>query len=71
VVVVEEGWEYCGIGAQFVDIIQREAFDYLDAPIIRVTGADVPMPYAKNLEHDAQPDKEKVKDAVHKVLYRK
>ncbi len=71
VVVVEEGWEFCGVGAQFVDTIQREAFDYLDAPVLRVTGADVPMPYAKNLEHDAQPDKEKVKEAVNKVLYRK
>ncbi len=71
VVVVEEGWEYCGVGAQFVDVIQREAFDYLDAPVLRVTGADVPMPYAKNLEHAALPDKEKVKEAVHRVLYRK
>ncbi len=71
VVVVEEGWEYCGVGAQFVDVVQREAFDYLDAPVLRVTGADVPMPYAKNLEHAALPDKEKVKDAVHRVLYRK
>ncbi len=70
VVVVEEGWEYCGVGAQFVDVIQREAFDYLDAPVLRVTGADVPMPYAKNLEHAALPDKDKVKEAVHKVLYR-
>ncbi len=70
VVIVEEGWEYCGVGAQFVDVIQREAFDYLDAPILRVTGVDVPMPYAKNLEHLAQPDKQRVKDAVHKVLYR-
>ena len=39
VVIVEEGWEYCGVGAQFVDVIQRAAFDYLDAPILRVTGA--------------------------------
>jgi len=70
-VIVEEGWEYCGVGAQFVDVIQREAFDYLDAPVLRVTGADVPMPYAKNLEHATQPDKQKVKDAVNRVLYRK
>ena len=71
VVIVEEGWEYCGVGAQFVDVIQREAFDYLDAPILRVTGVDVPMPYAKNLEHLAQPDKQKVKEAVYRVLYRR
>jgi len=69
-VIVEEGWEYCGVGAQFVDVIQRQAFDYLDAPVLRVTGADVPMPYAKNLEHSALPNKQRVKDAVHRVLYR-
>jgi pyruvate/2-oxoglutarate/acetoin dehydrogenase E1 component len=70
VVIVEEGWAYCGVGAQFVDVIQRAAFDYLDAPILRVTGADVPMPYAKNLEHLALPNKQAVKDAVYRVLYR-
>jgi pyruvate dehydrogenase E1 component beta subunit len=70
VVIVEEGWPYCGVGAQFVDVIQRAAFDYLDAPILRVTGADVPMPYAKNLEHLALPNKQSVKDAVNRVLYR-
>jgi pyruvate/2-oxoglutarate/acetoin dehydrogenase E1 component len=71
VVIVEEGWEYAGVGAQFVDVIQRSAFDYLDAPILRVTGLDVPMPYAKNLQHLVLPDKNRVKDAVNKVLYRK
>jgi pyruvate/2-oxoglutarate/acetoin dehydrogenase E1 component len=69
-VVVEQGWPYCGVGAQIVDILQSRAFDYLDAPILRVTGADVPTPYAKNLEHLAFPDKQQVKDAVNKVLYR-
>lgn len=69
-VVVEEGWPFCGVGAQIVDTIQHQAFDYLDAPILRVTGADVPMPYAKNLEHLCQPDKQRVIDAVHRVLYR-
>lgn len=69
-VIVEEGWPFCGVGAQIVDTIQHRAFDYLDAPILRVTGADVPMPYAKNLEHLALPDKQKVKDAVYRVLYR-
>src|SRR5213079_1789755 len=44
-VVVEEGWPQCGIGAHVVDVIQREAFDQLDAPVLRVTQADVPMPY--------------------------
>ena len=70
VVIVEEGWEYCGVGAEFVDVIQRNAFDYLDAPILRVTGVDVPMPYAKNLEHQVLPDKHRVKDAVYRVMYR-
>ncbi|MBZ5566115.1 MAG: pyruvate dehydrogenase complex E1 component subunit beta [Acidobacteriia bacterium] len=69
-VVVEEGWAFCGVGAQLVDTIQHRAFDYLDAPVLRVTGADVPMPYAKNLEHLALPDKQRVKDAVNRVLYR-
>ena len=49
-VVLEEGWEICGIGTQVVDYIQRDCFDSLDAPVIRVHQADVPMPYAKNLE---------------------
>src|SRR2546427_194188 len=46
-VVIEEGWPHAGVGAQVVDIIQREAFDQLDAPVLRVTQADVPMPYNK------------------------
>jgi len=70
-VVVEEGWPFCGVGAQIVDTIQQHAFDYLDAPILRVTGADVPMPYARNLEHLCLPDPERVIEAVNKVLYRR
>lgn len=69
-VIVEEGWPYCGVGAQMVDTIQHHAFDYLDAPVLRVTGADVPMPYAKNLEHLCLPDKARVVEAVHRVLYK-
>jgi pyruvate/2-oxoglutarate/acetoin dehydrogenase E1 component len=69
-VVVEEGWPFCGIGAQVVDTIQHEAFDYLDAPILRVTGIDVPMPYAKPLEHLCAPDSARVIDAVHRVTYK-
>lgn len=68
-VVLEEGWEVCGIGAQIVDYIQRECFDYLDAPVIRVHQADVPMPYAKNLERAAKPDAAKAIAAIKKVLY--
>jgi pyruvate dehydrogenase E1 component beta subunit len=68
-VVLEEGWELCGIGAQVVDYVQRECFDDLDAPVIRVHQADVPMPYAKNLERAAKPDVAKTIAAVKKVMY--
>ena len=70
VVYLEEGWPYAGIGAQIAAMIQEEAFDDLDAPILRVTQADVPMPYAKNLEALAKPSAERVIDACKKVLYR-
>ena len=68
-VIVEEGWEYAGIGAQLAYLIHHEAFDQLDAPVSRVTGADVPMPYAKNLEHMAMPQPGRVIEAVRQVLY--
>ncbi len=68
-VVVEEGWPHAGIGAQIVDIIQRDAFDDLDAPVQRVTQADVPMPYNKVLERAAKASPEKVVAAVRRVLY--
>ena len=63
-VVVEEGWPHGGVGANLAALIQEQAFDYLDAPIGRVTGADVPMPYAKNLEQIAFPHEPDVIDAV-------
>ena len=68
-VVVEEGWPFAGVGAQVVDLVQREAFDALDAPVIRVTGADVPMPYNKHLEKAAKADPAKVIAAAKQVLY--
>jgi pyruvate dehydrogenase E1 component beta subunit len=68
-VVLEEGWEVAGIGAQVVDYIQRECFDDLDAPVIRVHQADVPMPYAKSLEKAAKPDVAKTIAAVKRVMY--
>jgi Pyruvate/2-oxoglutarate dehydrogenase complex, dehydrogenase (E1) component, eukaryotic type, beta subunit len=68
-VVLEEGWEICGVGAQVVDFIQRECFDDLDSPVIRVHQEDVPMPYAKNLEKAAKPDAAKTIAAVRKVMY--
>ena len=69
-VVIEEGWPFAGVGAQVVDLIQREAFDELDAPVLRVTGADIPMPYNKHLERAAKADPAKVTSAVNQVLYR-
>ena len=68
-VVVEEGWPHCGVGAQVVDIIQRDAFDQLDAPVQRVTQADAPMPYNKHLERAAKASPEKVVAAARRVLY--
>jgi pyruvate dehydrogenase E1 component beta subunit len=69
-VYVEEGWPYAGVGAQIVSLIQEEAFDDLDAPVLRVTQADVPMPYAKNLEQMAKPSADLVVKACSRVLYR-
>jgi pyruvate dehydrogenase E1 component beta subunit len=68
-VVLEEGWEICGMGSQVVDFIQRECFDDLDAPVLRVHQEDVPMPYAKNLERAAKPDAGKTVAAIKKVMY--
>jgi pyruvate dehydrogenase E1 component subunit beta len=64
VVVVEEGWPHGGVGANLAGLIQEQAFDYLDAPIQRVTGADVPMPYSKALEQAAIPHEEHVVKAA-------
>ena len=68
-VVLEEGWEMCGMGAQISDLIQRHCFDDLDAPVVRVHQEDVPMPYARNLEKAAKPDAAKTIAAVKQVLY--
>jgi pyruvate dehydrogenase E1 component beta subunit len=63
-VVVEEGWPHGGVGANLAALISEQAFDYLDAPVQRVTGADVPMPYAKRLEQAAIPHPEHVVSAA-------
>jgi pyruvate dehydrogenase E1 component beta subunit len=63
-VVVEEGWPHGGVGANLAALITEQAFDYLDAPVQRVTGADVPMPYAKRLEQAAIPHAEHVVSAA-------
>lgn len=70
VVIVEEGWGYAGFGGHIADFIQRECFDDLDAPVLRVTGLDVNMAYAENLERLIQPSTARIIEAVHQVLYR-
>jgi len=69
-VTVEEGWPQGGIGAELSARVMEQAFDYLDAPVIRVTGKDVPMPYAANLEKLALPNVDEVIAAVNAVTYR-
>lgn len=71
VVIVEEGWPFAGLGAQIADSLYGRVFDYLDGPILRVTGRDVPMPYARNLEDVVVPDADRVVTAVHQALYKK
>jgi pyruvate dehydrogenase E1 component beta subunit len=68
-VVVEEGWGMSSIGTTVVDLIQRECFDDLDAPVLRVHQEEVPMPYAKGLERAAKPDAGKIVEAVKRVSY--
>ncbi|MFC3705800.1 pyruvate dehydrogenase complex E1 component subunit beta [Devosia honganensis] len=69
-VTVEEGWPQGGIGAELASRVMEQAFDYLDAPVLRVTGKDVPMPYAANLEKLALPSVDEVIAAVNAVTYR-
>src|SRR5438128_7078710 len=69
VVIAEESHPFCGVGAEISAQIAERAFDYLDAPVKRVSGADVPMPYAKNLEQLALPDFERIRQAVREVSY--
>jgi pyruvate dehydrogenase E1 component subunit beta len=70
IVTVEEGWPVCSIASEIAARVTAEAFDYLDAPPLAVTGIDVPMPYAANLEKLALPSVEHVVDAVKSVCYR-
>ncbi len=69
-VTVEEGWQQSGVGAEIAARIMEHAFDYLDAPVLRVSGKDVPMPYAANLEKLALPSAAEVVEAVKAVTYR-
>jgi pyruvate dehydrogenase E1 component beta subunit len=67
-IVVEEGWRSIGLGAEIVASLQEQAFNYLDAPIARVAGLEVPMPYAKTLEHATLPFADDVVAAVHAMM---
>ena len=69
-VVVEEGWAQSGVGAEIAARLMEQAFDYLDAPVARVSGKDVPMPYAANLEKLALPSVAEVVEAAKAVCYR-
>jgi pyruvate dehydrogenase E1 component beta subunit len=69
-VTVEEGWQQSGVGAEIAARIMEHAFDYLDAPVARVSGKDVPMPYAANLEKLALPSVAEVVEAAKAVSYR-
>jgi len=69
-VTIEEGWKQSGVGAEIAARVMEEAFDYLDAPVARVSGKDVPMPYAANLEKLALPSVAEVVEAARAVTYR-
>jgi len=71
-VTVEQGWPICGIGAELIaQVVESDTFDYLDSPIYRVTGADIPMPYAQHLEAGALPTTQDVVRMVNKTINRK
>jgi len=70
IVSIEEGWPFAGIGAEIAAIVMEECFDWLDAPLKRVAGKDVPLPYAANLEHLALPQVEDIVAAAREVAYR-
>ncbi|GGF14951.1 pyruvate dehydrogenase complex E1 component subunit beta [Aliidongia dinghuensis] len=70
VVSVEEGWHFAGIGSEIAAVTMEQAFDWLDAPVKRVYGADVPLPYAANLEKLALPQVDDIVSAAKEVCYR-
>ncbi len=69
-VTVEEGWPFAGIGSELAAVAMEQMFDWLDAPVVRVHGADVPMPYAANLEKLALPQAEHIVEAAKRVTYK-
>jgi pyruvate dehydrogenase E1 component beta subunit len=70
IVSVEEGWPFAGIGAEIAAMVMEQCFDWLDAPLKRITGKDVPLPYAANLERLALPQVEDIVTAAREVTYR-
>ena len=70
IVAIEEGWPFAGIGSEIAAIMMEECFDWLDASVKRVTGKDVPLPYAANLERLAVPQVEDIVAAAREVAYR-
>ena len=71
VITLETGWPQCGVGSEISAILmESDAFNYLDAPMERITGADVPMPYAKELEDAALPQLEDVCNTIDRIMYR-
>ncbi|MDR3448994.1 MAG: pyruvate dehydrogenase complex E1 component subunit beta [Alphaproteobacteria bacterium] len=69
-VSVEESWPFAGIGSEIAAVMMEQAFDYLDAPMVRVTGLDVPLPYAANLEKMALPQADNIVEAARSVCFR-
>ncbi|WP_353196054.1 transketolase C-terminal domain-containing protein, partial [Parapedobacter defluvii] len=68
-VIVEEAWPLASISSEIAYKVQRDAFDYLDAPVVRITSADVPLPYAPTLLQAALPNVERVVKAIKEVMY--
>ena len=69
VVIIEENFRFCGVGAELSDRICRHCFDSLDAPVERVTSLEIPLPYANSLEKFVLPSIERAREAVRKVMY--
>ena len=67
-VMIEEDWHSYGIGAEIAATIQEQAFDYLDAPVLRVAGVEVPLPYAAKLSQASKPNAQDLIDAIHRSL---
>ena len=70
VVVVEEQWRWFSVASEVAALVQEHAFDYMDAPVERVSGAEVPTPYSRSLEAAAFPNEDQIIEAVHRVTYR-